>query len=476
MRVDVLAARLLVMWLLSAGMHLQAAPSDAANASSAATPPGSAGAPWVSASGQLAWERARPRLLQVRTLLKQQDSQSSVGSGFLVTEQGHLITNYHVVSQYALRPQMHRLVYATADGRSGALQLLGIDVVHDLALLKVEDPAALAGRGALPLRPADAPLARGERIHSLGNPLDVGFAVMEGSYNGMVERSFLPTIFFGGSLSAGMSGGPSLDDQGRVLGINVAARRDGEQVSFLVPAPFAQALLARARDAKPMTSPAWDEVARQLIAHQDELVARFTAQPWRSSGHERYRIPVPQEDFLRCWGRSSPPEERGLRFERSDCEMVSHVYVMGSLLTGRITVRHESYDGSRIGTLRFAQAHAQSFRNERFVAFGRHTTPPQCHEAYVQMGQLATRSLACLRAYKRLPGLYDLSVLVATHDQNQIGAQGRLDANGVSFENAQKLIAHYLAGFGLAEGVAAQPAAPAARAGKAAAATVAAAR
>ena len=183
----------------------------------------------------------------MRTLLKTQDSQSSVGSGFLVDESGLLITNYHVVSQYALQPSRHRLVYVTVDGRQGALQLLAFDVVHDLALLKAADPAPLADRGAVPLRPAGDALGRGARIFSLGNPLDVGFAVAEGSYNGTVERSFLETLFFGGSLSAGMSGGPALDDQGRLVGVNVAARRDGEQVSFLVPAQFVRALL----DARP---------------------------------------------------------------------------------------------------------------------------------------------------------------------------------------------------------------------------------
>ena len=98
-------------------------------------------------------------------------------------------------------------------------------------------------------------MAQGERIYSLGNPLDVGFAVIEGTYNGLVERSFYPTIFFAGSLNPGVSGGPTLDQHGQVIGINVAARRDGEQVSFLVPAPFAEELLERGRSAAPMTAP-----------------------------------------------------------------------------------------------------------------------------------------------------------------------------------------------------------------------------
>jgi len=428
-------------------------------ATPASAPAAEAAAP--TGTGQRIYERIRPQLLQVRTLLKTQDSQSSVGSGFLVDDAGHLITNYHVISQYALRPSQHRLVYAMVDGRQGALQLLAFDVVHDLALLKPVDPAPLAGRGAVPIRPAEQPLPRGARIFSMGNPLDVGFAVAEGSYNGPVERSYLPTLFFGGSLSAGMSGGPALDDGGRLVGVNVAARRDGEQVSFLVPADPVRVLIARGRGGKPIVEPAWDEVARQLREHEAGLVAAFIAQPWRSAGHPLYRIPVPQETWMRCWGRSSPAQSRGLQFERSDCEMDSRVFVAGPLLTGYITVRHEAYDGSRIGAWRFAERHSSSFGNEFVGTDDRLRTAAQCSERSIAAGSTAKaepalplRAVVCLRAYKKLPGLHDLMVLVATLDGRSVGVQGRLDAIGIGVASAERLTRHYLGGFGRSAGAA----------------------
>ncbi len=417
--------------------------------------PGVAETP-LTGAGQRIYERTRPRLLQVRTLLRTQDSQSSVGSGFLVDDGSLLITNYHVISQFALQPSRHRLVYATVDGKQGALQLLAFDVVHDLALLKPVDAAPLAGRGAVTLRAADDALPRGARIFSMGNPLDVGFAVAEGSYNGPVERSFLPTLFFGGSLSAGMSGGPALDEQGRLIGVNVAARRDGEQVSFLVPAEFVRTLIQRGRGAAPITAPAWPEVTRQLLQHEAQLAQRFIAQPWRSAGHPAYTIPVPQETWMRCWGRGSPQATRGLQFERSDCEMDSRVFVSGPLLTGFITVRHEAYDGSKLGSLRFAERYSSSFGNEFVGQDDRWRTAGQCTERRVSAGEapdkatpaLPLRAVICLRAYKKLEGLLDLMVLVATLDGRTRGVQGRLDAQGVSLASAQRLAQHYLDGFG----------------------------
>ena len=456
--------------LCAAGLStvaLAAAPRAAAPAAATGAA-GTASAPAVSppataeaattGAGQRIYERMRGRLLQVRTLLQTQDSQSSVGSGFLIDDQGHLITNYHVVSQYALQPNRHRLVYATVDGQQGALELLAFDVVHDLALLRPKDPKPLADRGFVELRPQALSLPRGARIFSMGNPLDVGFAVAEGSYNGPVERSFLPTLFFGGSLSGGMSGGPALDEQGRLIGVNVAARRDGEQVSFLVPADPVRALIQRGRGGAPITTPAWAEVTRQLMQHEAQLTERFIAQPWRHAGHPVYTIPVPQETWMRCWGRGAPQATRGLQFERSDCEMDSRIFVSGPLLTGYIKVRHEAYDGSKIGLLRFNQRYSASFGNEFVGQDDRFRTASQCVERSVvaasrtktgdaQAQPLKLKAVICLRAYKKLEGLHDMTVLVATLDGSVVGVQGRLDANGISLASAQRLAQHYLDGF-----------------------------
>jgi len=403
----------------------------------------------VSAQGQRIYEATRAQLLQVRTLLKDQDSQASVGSGFVVDASGLAITNYHVVSQFALRPERYRLAFTMAQGRTGSAELLAIDVIHDLALLRLRGAQGAAPIEFTPLafRSASAPLAKGERLYSLGNPLDVGFAVAEGIYNGPVERSFLPQIFFGGSLNPGMSGGPAVDDAGRVIGVNVAARRDGEQVSFLVPGPKAQELLQRGRDTQPQTQPMYAEVTRQLVAHQAALVDAFVAQPWRSANHARYRVPVPQETFMRCWGSTSPETQKYMRFERSDCVMNHSVYAGPQLRAGMINVRHESYDGDRLGMLRFAQEYSASFANEQFAS-GFVATAPRCKETFTDRDGLTLRTVACISALKRFEGLFNLSVLTTTVDHPTQGVQGRLDAVAVDFANALRLTEYYLQGFG----------------------------
>jgi S1-C subfamily serine protease len=431
--------------LCTFGLGTAAIAQPASAPAPAVAPPAAAASAPISLSARKVYEQARSQLVQIRTVLKGRASQTSVGSGFLVSGEGHIVTNFHVVAEAALKPERHDLVYVTADGREAPLVILQLDVLHDLALLKAADPAKpVAPFDSLAFRPEAQPLSQGERIYSLGNPLDVGFAVTEGTYNGLVRRSFYPQIFFGGALSGGMSGGPALDEQGRVIGINVARRVDGEQVSFLVPASFAVALLARGREAVPIKTAAYGIVTDQLMQHQALLTERFVAQGWKPRTHPRYQVPVPIDQFMRCWGSSEPSRTGGLDLERSDCVMDTRIFV-GDYTTGSIGVRHESYDGGKLGTMRFAARYAASFRNESFTRLRtEHQTKPQCHEDYVDRRGLPLRAVVCLRAYKKLPGLYDLAVLVATLDQPQAGVQGRFDAQGLSFANAQRLAKYYL--------------------------------
>lgn len=463
-----LGSRALALWrrggvaaLLMLGCALLAAPLRAQPAPRAPTAPGADGparapapasaatepAAPLSRDARRVYEGSRAKLVQIRTLLRNTNTQSSVGSGFFVQGPGLIVTNFHVASQLALDPERHRGVYVPVDGKEGEVELLAFDVQHDLAVLRVKDAAAVADQPTLEFRPRAEPLAQGERLYSLGNPLDIGFAVMEGTYNGLVQRSFYPRIFFGGALNPGMSGGPALDEAGRVIGVNVAKRLDGEQVSFMIPASFAQALVERAAGAKPITRASHAEVARQLLVHQDLLTQRFVAAPLKSQRHGGYGVPVPDDGLARCWGNGRDPDFRAFSLERTDCQVDSHVFA-GDFNTGFLRIRYEAYDAAGLGGARFAMLQSLSFRNEPFAVRGsRRKTPVDCHERFIEQDGMAMRAVVCFNAYRKLPGLYDVSVLVATVNQPTQGVQGRLDAQGVSYDNGLKLVSHYLSGF-----------------------------
>lgn len=411
----------------------------------APTPPAGAAAGPVSHDAQRAYENSRDKLVQIRTLLRNTDSQASVGSGFFVSKDGLIITNFHVASQLALEPDRYRGVYVPVNGKQGDVELLAFDVLHDLALLRVTDTAV--PRAALGFRNPTVALQRGERLYSLGNPLDIGFAVTQGTYNGLVERSFYPRIFFGGAINPGMSGGPVLDEAGQVIGINVSKRMDGELLSFLVPAEFAQALLARAAKDTALTRSAHAEVSRQLLEHQNRVTQQFLSTPFKIQHHGGYSVPVPDDSLARCWGLAHDPDFKAFDLERTNCQLDSQLFA-GDITTGYIQLRYEAYDAPKMDALRFASVYTNSWRNEQFAVRGNsQMTAAECSERYIKRSGMAMRAVVCATAYRKLKGLYNVSVLVATLNQPTQGIQGRLDANGVSLENGLALVAYYLNGF-----------------------------
>ena len=418
---------------------------DGATAAPAVAAPATPDTTLLSRDARRIYELSRTKLLQIRTLLRNANTQASIGSGFFVSADGLIVTNFHVASQLALEPERYRGVYVTMDGQEGEVELLAFDVQRDLAVLRARGHTAAAP--VLDFRPATEELAQGERIYSLGNPLDIGFAVTEGTYNGLVRRSFYPRIFFGGALNPGMSGGPAVDDAGRVLGVNVAKRLDGEQVSFLIPAEFAKALVQRAATAQPITEAAHAELTRQLTEHQQLLTDRFLKAPFREQRHGSYRVPVPDDALARCWGSGRDPNFPGLNLERTQCQADSDV-VAGDFSTGTVRLAYEAYNAPTLGAARFARVFSQSFANERLQVRGnRHQTGAECSERYVDAGSLPLRAVVCMTAYRKLTGLYTMTVLVASVNQPTQGMLGRLDVQGMAFDNAMKLASQYLKAF-----------------------------
>lgn len=421
----------------------------------AATPPApgpgetddTATLPTPSGAAQQLYSAARADLLQIRMLLRNGRSQSSVGSGFLVGTGNLVLTNYHVVSQMALDPEVYLGEYVDTDGNSGPIELLAVDVLHDLAVVRVNRQ----GTGFFEVPEHPVALVQGQYLYSLGNPLDLGFAISEGSYNGVVRRSFYEQLIFTGPINSGMSGGPSVTASGMVVGINVSKRRDGELVSFLVPVAYAQDLLRKVasqphppRNFNPL-------IGQQLLAHQREMIDRLLAEPLSIKSMGPYRVPVRESQQLRCWGRSNFRAEAAYTLDSVSCAMEAAIYVSDTQQTGHVSMTHQYLRSSSMHPLQFAMLASGRFRVDR-IGSSRDTrlTRPSCTESFVHTATLPLRAVTCVRAYRKFAGLYNFTLLTASTDDAQASLQSRLDLAGVSYENGMRATRSFLSALGRA--------------------------
>jgi serine protease Do len=416
------------------------AQGNAAAADTAPLPPPSSAAQHLYAS-------AKNDILQVRSLLKSGRTQSSVGSGFLIGTSNLVVTNYHVVSQFALDPDTYVGEWVDTGGQRGNVELLAVDVLHDLAVLRV----SRNGTGFFKVPDQLAKLTQGQYLYSMGNPLDLGFAISEGAYNGVIARSFYDQLMFTGPINSGMSGGPSVTVDGSVAGVNVSKRLDGELVSFLVPARYAQALLKRVEQQEKAPADFTSIVAGQLLTHQRAMVDQLLSSPLSLKPMGPYQVPVRESEQMRCWGRSNVKADKPFTVDDASCAMESAIFVSGSLQTGQLSIRHQFLRSAGLDKLRFAQLASASFKNEQFGSNkDTRLTGPNCTEDFVKNKNLPLRAVLCVRAYRKFAGLYDFALLTATTDQGLMSLQSRLDARGVSYENGLRLSRVFLDSLALA--------------------------
>jgi serine protease Do len=354
----------------------------------------------ASIAGRVILDRVRPAMIQIKGFFGTNTAEAFHGSGFAVARGGVFVTNWHVVSEAVLYPEKYRLEYRTAAGATGRVTVRAIDLRHDLALVVAHGfaPAPLS------LRPDVA--IKGERAYSVGFPLDVGLTITEGISNGRVEDSFEARVHYSGALTAGMSGGPGLDGSGNVIGVNVAGYRASQLVAFLVPAEYAVALLARP-DRPPLdTRQARAEVASQVRAHSEALLAAIgTKLP--TQNHHGYELPGKPAAFVECRAGGDPAPDQPVNVERIMCDAKSSVYLGRNLHPGALTFQHQVLSSRTLDPWRFA--HRMQRAKSAYDAFGsaRQLAPFACKQRNVELSGFTANATVCLRAYRKLDGIYD---------------------------------------------------------------------
>ena len=165
------------------------------------------------------------------------------GTGFILTEDGYILTNYHVVERAS------RIAVTLEDGRNLEARFIGgQSTTSDIAVLKIEvtglTPATIG---------SFAEMSVGERIYTIGNPLgDLVFTISEGLLSALErEVTTAPgqtTSMFqiSAAVNAGNSGGPVYNAQGEVIGIVTAksSLAQAEGIGFAIPIDQAIAYVA----------------------------------------------------------------------------------------------------------------------------------------------------------------------------------------------------------------------------------------
>lgn len=164
------------------------------------------------------------------------DDETSLGSGVIVSRDGYILTNNHVVAQ------AEQIVVALQDGRRATAKVIGTDPDTDLAVIKIE----LINLPVLPFK--NSPSEVGDVVLAIGNPFGVGQTVTQGiisatGRSGLGINTYEDFIQTDAAINPGNSGGALIDVSGNLVGINTAifSRTGGSLgIGFAIPARLAQ--------------------------------------------------------------------------------------------------------------------------------------------------------------------------------------------------------------------------------------------
>lgn len=169
---------------------------------------------------------------------ERETEQKSLGSGFIISPDGYILTNEHVVAG------AEKILVSLSDKQEYDAKVIGRDDKTDIALIKIENggkplPAVKLGNSD--------PLEIGDWVMAIGNPFGLGHTVTVGIVSAKARiigagpyDNFIQTD---AAINPGNSGGPLIDMKGQVIGINTAIVAAGQGIGFAIPINMAKEIL-----------------------------------------------------------------------------------------------------------------------------------------------------------------------------------------------------------------------------------------
>ncbi len=188
--------------------------------------------------------------------------QTYVGTGVVTDDEGHIVTNAHLVFEAS------QIMVSTREDEMFQGVIVGIDSITDLAVIRVEPSDLELPRASLG---SSANLSIGEEVMAIGYPFGMGKTATRGIISALERVVPLspfswraPFIQTDAAINPGNSGGPLLDSCGDVIGINTLSTEIGQNLSFSVPIDLVHELLPELIE-KGRVSRAWHGINGRIV-------------------------------------------------------------------------------------------------------------------------------------------------------------------------------------------------------------------
>jgi len=302
------------------------------------------------------YERAAPGVVQITTMSGSGVSLPAgraLGSGFVIDKAGHIVTNYHVIEGGS---NEIRVSFSNRD--TVEAELVGSDPSTDLAVLRVD--ASATALTPLSLGNSDG-VEVGDPVVAIGNPFGLDRTATAGIVSALQRLITAPNRFTidhviqtDAPINHGNSGGPLLDDQGQVIGVNTQIETGGAStgnvgIGFAVPSNTVKDVVA--------------QILRK--GHADHAYLGISGQALTNDVAETYNLPTRQGVLVATVTTRSGADDAGLRAGDTEVVVAGETFVLG----GDIIVAIDGTSISSVEELRDAIAAHEPGQKVRLTVF-----------------------------------------------------------------------------------------------------------
>lgn len=219
---------------------------------------------WVLTESEIA-EMAMPSVVTLKALDEKGQVQQT-GSGFVINAEGLVVTNHHVIEG----AHAAQVVFASGDSQEVA-GITHVDKARDIAFLRIH----ATNLTAIELGDSDK-LSLGEKAIAIGSPLGLEKTVTDGIVSQVRQENGIRVVQHTAAISPGSSGGPLLNSEAKVIGINTFYLSKGQSLFFAMPSNYLKPFSGHLTVTKTLAQYKVEEAEAQAKAAMEELKKSVT--------------------------------------------------------------------------------------------------------------------------------------------------------------------------------------------------------
>lgn len=356
---------------------------------------------------------------------------SSHGSGFSISI-NELVTNYHVVASKIFNPERYEIRVSNGTETFDA-QVKKISALADLAILKIDSSDLMP----VPLKLSQAKARSRTKAFAVGYPGNLEMTISEGYVNSLSLKNIYPRIQFTSALNPGMSGGPALNEEGEVIGVNFA--RAGDSIGLLIPSTTVTELMAHRLSENTLI----ESLVGELIKRNDVLIDQLSSDELIFSTLGSYELASLKNHRDRCDGRSAQNPSNEFSYSFVICELDEEIthYEESSLQS--IGFYFYYLNAKELSPFQFNGLLLDEHRRLMNRDFG--GTKNQFSDFKCERGNRLKKgknydTFLCARAHNKLIGLHDFFMSFVPVETKEDALMGYMYFEAGTFPQLQKLI------------------------------------